>query len=180
MNFVIILATSLIVFILFRLIMSRVYCLIKKLLKSHEDSVGFSLSLSVVFFILYLQGYLGAIQGVMRNTELTNLEWYLVYTSIGMIAMLWCYFSWSFERGTKPQFSKNDFQTSAKKILVYLALMLFVFYQTYTQLNTSFGGTLEEEKELLVKVLNITIVPGIIAMYRVLNQINNLIKIKKN
>lgn len=82
--------------------------------------------------------------------------------------------------GQNHSFQKNDFQTSAKKILVYLALMLFVFYQTYTQLNTSFGGTLEEEKELLVKVLNITIVPGIIAMDRVLNQINNLIKIKKN
>ena len=115
MNFVIILATSLIVFILFRLIMSRVYCLIKKLLKSHEDSIGFSLSLSVVFFILYLQGYLGAIQGVMRNTELTNLEWYLVYTSIGMIAMLWCYFSWSFERGTKPQFSKKWLSNKCKE-----------------------------------------------------------------
>ena len=46
-------------------------------------------------------------------------------------------------------------------------------------MDTSFGGTLAEEKELLVKVVNITIVPGIIAMDRVLNQVNNLIKIKK-
>lgn len=179
MKFVIILATSLVVFILFRLIMLLVYELAKKLLKSREDSVGFSLLISIVFFIMYLQGYLGAIEGVMGSTGITNFEWYLVYTSIGIMAMLWCYFSWSFGWRTKPQFSKNDFQMTVKKIIVYAALMLFVFYQGYTQLDTSFGGTLAEEKELLVKVVNITIVPGIIAMDRVLNQVNNLIKIKK-
>ena len=43
----------------------------------------------------------------------------------------------------------------------------------------NFGENLDKEKEMPFKVVNITMVPGIIALDRVLNQINNYIKKKK-
>lgn len=179
MSFIIILVTSILVFALFRVITLLLCSLVLKLFKLPDCNTGFSLLLSIAFFLVYLQGFMGAIQGVMGKTDITNLEWYLVYTFIGIAAMLWCYFSWSFEWKAKPQFAKNDFQMIIKKIIVFSAVMLFAFYQGYTQLDMNFGGNLDEEKEMLVKVTNITIIPGIIALDRVLNQINNYIKKKK-
>lgn len=179
MNFIIILVTSIIVFALVRVLILLICNLGLKLFKVSDSNTGFSLLLSIASFILYLQVFMGAIQGLMGKTGITNLEWYLVYTLIGIAAMLWCYFSWSFAWKAKPQFAKNDSQMIIKKIIVFSAVMLFAFYQGYTQLDMNFGGNLDEEKEMLVKVTNITIIPGIIALDRVLNQINNYKKGKK-
>ena len=63
-----------------------------------------------------------------------------------------------------------------KKIIVFTIVMFFVFYQGYCQLNNRLNG---EEVDLLVVIANITIVPGIIAFDRVLNQITSLLNDNK-
>ena len=179
MSFVIIIATSILVLILFRIIILLFCSHVLKLFILSNINIEFNLTLSIAFFTIYLQGFLTAIKGIVGVTEITNLEWYMVYTFIGIAAILWCYFSWSFEWKAKPQFAKNDSQMIVKKIIVFSALTLFVFCQGYNQLNMNFGENLDKEKEMLFKVVNITMVPGIIALDRVLNQINNYIKKKK-
>lgn len=179
MSFVIIIAISISVLILFRMIILLFCSPVFKLFKLRDSNMGFNLPLSIAFFTIYLQGFLTAIKGIVGVTEITNLEWYMIYTFIGIAAILWCYFSWSFEWKAKPQFAKKDSQMIVKKIIVFSALTLFVFCQGYNQLNMNFGENLDKEKEMLFKVVNITMVPGIIALDRVLNQINNYIKKKK-
>lgn len=179
MNIVIILGASLIVFVGIRLFFIFVYWILKKIFKASSDNEKFDLCMSIAFCLMYIQTFLGAVSGVTKNNELSNAEWYFAYTFIGISLMLWCYFSWDLKLKAKPQFATQEIQMIVKKILVFLAVMIFAFYQGYTQLTVKFGATLEEEKELLVTLTNITIVPGVIALDRVLNQISNYLKKKR-
>lgn len=94
----------------------------------------------------------------------------MIYTFIGVSAILWCYFNWELEWKAKPKFGEEDIQIIVKKIFVFSAIMIFTFYQGYKQLNKQFSG---EEIDLSITVTNITIIPGIIALDRVLNQIKS-------
>jgi hypothetical protein len=179
MNIVIILGTSLIVFVGIRLFLIFLYWILKKIFKASADSEKFDLVMSIAFCLIYIQTFLGVVSGVIKNNELSNAEWYFVYTFIGISLMLWCYFSWDLKLKAKPQFATHEIQMIVKKIIVFFVVMIFSFYQGYTQLTVKFGGNLEEEKELLVTLTNITIVPGIIALDRVLSQISNYLKKKR-
>lgn len=178
MSFFIILATSIIVFLIFRIILLLLFSLVQKVFKLPDCNMEFSVLISLALLLIYLQAFLGAVEGVMGRTNITNIEWYLIYTFIGVMAIIWCYFSWDLTWKAKPQFAKEELQMSMKKITVFFAVMLFAFYQGYTQLESNFGGALEEEKELVITLTNITIIPGIIALDRVFNQISNYRKNK--
>lgn len=180
MNIVIILLVSLIVFIVSRMFFAFVYWLLAKILKLGTYNMGFDLLLSIGFYCVYVQTFLGAVQGVTNNNELSIAEWYFVYTFIGISSMIWCYFSWELKWKAKPQFAKEKMQMVVKKIIVFALVMLFAFYNGYTQLNDNFGGEINEEKNLLITLTNITIIPGIIAFDRVLNQISIFIEMKKS
>ena len=54
--------------------------------------------------------------------------------------------------------------------------MIFAFYKGYTQLDMIYGGNLDTEKEMLIKITDITIISVIIALDSVLNQIYSYIK----
>lgn len=170
MNIIIIVVTALVVMFIFRLIVLS-FCSI--LPRGNE---GFDLFFSIALLIVYLASFIGAVEGVISKVKIINLEGYLIYTFIGIASTLWCYFSWNLDWTAKPQFMKNDSQMIKKKIIVFSVLMVFAFYQGYTQLDMIYGGKLDAEKEMLVKITNITIVPGIIALDRVLNQIYSYIK----
>jgi len=171
MNFTIIIGTSVIMLLVVRIMVVLLYGCLKKVFKLPDSSMGFNLILSIAFYIMYLQGFLGAVEGVMGKNNITNLEWYLIYTFMGISAMLWCYFSWDIGWKVKPQFAKEGFYVPIKKVIVFSTVMVFVFYHGYTQLNTNFGGSFDEEKQMLTMVVNITMISGIIAFDRVLNQI---------
>ena len=53
--------------------------------------------------------------------------------------------------------------------------MLFTFYHGYAQVNKHFNG---EDVDLVITITNLTVVPGIIALDRMLNQVRNLINEK--
>ena len=178
MNIIIILVTSLMVFVVFRLFFIFLYWILGKIFKTSANSAKFGLCMSIAFYLMYIETFLGAVLEVAKNNELNNAEWYFVYTFIGISSMLWCYFSWDLKLKAKPQFAKQEIQMILKKIIVFGAVMMFSFYQGYTQLAVKFGESFEAEKELLVTLTNITIIPGIIALDRVLNQISNYMKKK--
>lgn len=172
MNIAIILATSLMVFAGFRLLFIFLSWALNKLFASISDNTKFDLIMSIAFFFMFIQCFLGAVQGVTKNNELSNAEWYFVYTFVGISAMIWCYFSWELKVKARPQFAKEKTQMIVKKILVFAVVMAFAFYHGYTQLNEKFGGGLDEDKKVLITLTNVTIIPGIIAFDRVLNQMS--------
>ena len=58
--------------------------------------------------------------------------------------------------------------------------MIEAFAYGYIQLNQKFSDTfVEDDKILLMAIVNITIIPGIIAFDRVLNQIKLYINLKE-
>lgn len=56
----------------------------------NRDNMKFDLFISLCFLIGYIQTFIGATEGVFNNRYLSNLEWYFVYTFIGISMILWC------------------------------------------------------------------------------------------
>lgn len=179
MSIAIILASSLIVLIVVRMIMILLYWILGKIFKSSKDVMKFDLVMSVAFYIIYIQGFLGTAQGILQNNKLSNAEWYFIYTFIGISSIIWCYFSWDLKWKARPQFAKVEIPMIIKKIIVFFLVMVFAFYYGYTQLNENFGGSIDEEEKLLATLTNITIISGIIAFDRVLNQVSNYLKVRE-
>lgn len=179
MKITLILGISIILFIVIRIPFVVIYWLSEKISKSSCKSEKLDLFLSIAFFFMYLEGFLGAAQEVANSCGLSNAEWYFVYTYIGVSAIIWCYFSWELKWKAKPQFAKQKPQMIVKKTIVFFCVMLFAFYNGYTQLSKNFGGGIDDETNLLVTLTNITIIPGVIAFDRVLNQISNYLNEKR-
>lgn len=178
MHFIILIITSLIVFIVARLIFALIYESLCKLFKSSgKDNMSFGVNLlfSLAFLGIYIQAFSGALQAVEQYMK-TSLELYLVLVSIGVISMLWCYFRWDFKFKSRPRFGVNDKMTIIKKIFVYAVVMCFTFYYGYTNINKLVYG---QEIDMTIMITNATIIPIIIALDRILNQIMNFIKQKE-
>lgn len=94
---------------------------------------------------------------------------------------MWCYFSWRLKWNARPQFAKNEKEMILKKIIVFLGVMILSFAYGYIQLNQKFSSdnTAEDANILLMAIVNITIIPEIIALDRVLNQIKLYINSKE-
>lgn len=175
MNIAIILVTSLIVFMFSRLFFIFLYWILGKLFKTSTDNVKFDLGMSIAYYFIYIQAFLGASLGVAKNIELSYAEWYFICTFIGISSMLWCYFSWDMKFKAKPIFGLNDKQVIAKKITVFAVVMIISFVNGYgTMCKDYFGKELFPE----IKILNATMIVGIIAFDRLLNQVANYKKIK--
>lgn len=176
MNIAIILLVSLIVFWGIRLVLIFLYWVIQKIFKLSEGNMSFDLGISIFFYIMYIQAFLGSVLGVSRNSELSNMEWYFVYTFIGIISMLWCYFSWDLRLKAKPKLGLNDKQVIVKKIVVFALVMVISIINGYDAMCKEFSG---ENDFWGIRVLNSTMIVGIIAFDRVLNQVVNYLKIYK-
>ncbi len=175
MNIVIILVASLLVFIGIRTFLIFLYWLLGKIFKASDGNLKFDLGMSIAFYCMYMQGFLGATMGVTKSNELSSAEWYFVYTFIGIISMLWCYFSWDLKFKAKPRFGLNDKQVVIKKISVFALVMIISFINGYGTMCKEFYG---EDMFPEIRVLNATMIVGIIAFDRCLNQIANYQKLK--
>lgn len=176
MNIVLILFTSLIVFIGIRLVFVFLYWILQKMFRLSGDNLKFDFGMSVGFYGVYIQSFLGAVLGVAKNNELNNTEWYFVYTFIGIVSMLWCYFSWDMRLRALPKFGLNDKQVVIKKITVFALVMFFSFINGYADMCEEFNM---HEMFPEIKVLNSTMIVGVIAFDRFLNQIANYKKLKQ-
>lgn len=172
MNFLIILVTALIILIIMRIGFTVLYWVLCRVCKV-SNNTKFYLSISIFFLFGYIQGLVGATEGVLKNNNLSNLDWYCVYTFIGISMILWCYFDWEPKLGSMPKFSTNNKQIAVKKIFVFLGIMLFSLYYGYEALNKVVDG---KEIDVIATITNATIVPGVIALDRVLNQLQLLRK----
>ena len=181
MKIVIILMMSLALFCVIRAITILLYMLIEKKYKVKDDGEKFELILSICFYWIYIFCFLVAAKNVSTIYKLSNLEWYIIYTYIGMISVVWCYFSWRLKWNARPQFAKNEKEMILKKIIVFLGVMILSFAYGYIQLNQKFSSdnTAEDANILLMAIVNITIIPEIIALDRVINQIKLYINSKE-
>lgn len=167
MNIILILFSSLITFEGMRILFIGIYYVMCKIFKA-SNNMKFSLAMSIFFLLGYIQAFLGATEGVAKQRTFSNLEEYIIYTLIGISMMLWCYFSWDFKFKSFPKFGINNKQIIIKKILVFTFIMIFSFYYGYENLIKIIN---KKEIDIFIAITNITIVPGIIALDRVLNQI---------
>jgi hypothetical protein len=142
-----------------------------KILKTSTlTSDKFDLGMSVAFLIIYLQSYIGAIQVV--DKRLSDLDWYILFTLIGIIGILWCYFKWDLKINSYPKFNPNKQQIAIKKIIVFLGVMAFSFCFGYNYIEHNVGG---KEIDISLQLINVTTISGIIAFDRVINQFQILI-----
>lgn len=167
MNFFLIFLTALITLMIIRSGFIVLYNGLCKIFKV-TDNTKFYLGISSFFLLGYIQALIGAVEGVSTNRSLSNLDWYCVYTYIGISMILWCYFSWSPKLWSIPKFSTDNKQIAIKKVFVFLGIMLFSLYNGYETLNKIVSG---KDINVITAITNATIVPGVIALDRVLNQL---------
>lgn len=136
--------------------------------------------ISFVLVLIYLVGYAFIVKFVMNRVSGTPLEWYLVFAWMGISLILWCYCEWGFEAKTWVRFADDEYM-AIKKISAYSFALIVVFYLGYLKLGHEMGDYSNLNEKVLVDVMNVTIVSGMIAVDRILNQIKNLhvISVKK-
>ena len=129
--FVVFLGCRLLVVLLYELLLRVLNVLIKKSIGEFMDlseNTKFELAISVGFFMICLQALVGAIEGVISNWNIdSNLEWYIIYTSIGISAILWCYLNWQLRWKAKPSFGADSSSIMIKKIVVFFGLCFLHF-----------------------------------------------------
>lgn len=168
MYFIVVLLSSLIVFVVTRLFLIFVGKISSMLLKLSDNNLRKKdMILSVSFLVIYIQGFTGAVQGVINRGELSNLEWYMTYTCIGIACIIWCYFKWELAFKALPQFEYDKKAMAIKKILVFSLVMIISFYYGFAQTEKVING---KEVDTLLIIANATIIPGIIALDRIFNQ----------
>lgn len=175
MNFFIILIVSIIVFIPTRLIFIFANWIYAKVFKK-ENNMTFDIVISTVFLAAYMESLYGAMLGVAKNNEISDIEGYLIAVFFGIASILWCYFSWDLRLKAKPKFGVNDKQIAIKKVIIFVIIMVFSFANGY---NTVYKEVYGQEILEGVNIINATIIIGIIAFDRVLNQVANCIKMDK-
>lgn len=169
-NIVIELLSALLVFMMLKIIIVIACKGTRKVLKIPEDKeMTYSFYLSVVIQVAFIMTWFQSIVAGSNLLELTNLEAYISLCLIGVFSVLWCYFSWDIEhifvfpRKAKPK------ERRAKKLLVYLLIYIFVVCQGYYQVLHAIDKNYEVNA--LLSVSYYSIVVGIIALDRIMNQL---------
>lgn len=171
MNLLKIFSTSFLYFFAFRcgiLGLSLILCKLLKLPLNDTKFIFEEMLLSIAFWFAYIYLY---IWRVLKQNNLSDIEWYIVCTFIGVSLITWCYFDWDYKLKAVPHFGTNSIQMIKKKIIVFIFVMAFSFFYGYATLNNVAGV---KEIDIVATITNVTIISGIIAFDRVLNQIMNL------
>lgn len=137
------------------------------------NPIMYSLGCLGVFFVLW--GIAVVFFGVPRQTDasLENLVWYVVFTFLGVVSIIWCYFRWDFDWKARPRFEVDKTVMALKKIIVFGVVMGFAFYYGYKQMDAKFNNV---DVDNTLTIYNVTLISGIIALDRVLNQVSFVYK----
>lgn len=175
MSLFVIALSSIIVLILVRALMLIVLKVLALIFKYSDANLADRNPLfSIIFLVIYIQGFFGAVLGVSSSKELSDLEWYIVYTCMGVACIVWCYFKWELSWKALPKLEDNTaIAIKIKKIIVYSFVMIISFHYGYGQTKKLLSGN---DVDGLLIIANATIIPGIIALDRVFNQIQSLRK----
>ncbi len=164
MNFVRILVVTIIMFFI------SIYKNVSKISKKpfFKKLLDRSLIDSCMFIFIFLFLYGSTVEAATNLWTIGNFEWYLIFMFIGITCVLWIYFKWEFTKFF-PRIDVNNKEILAvKKIIIFTIVMLLSFIYGYAQILKIAVG---KEIEPLTLVANYTIIPGIIALDRVMNQV---------
>jgi len=164
MNFAIILLPSLIALVITRIPFTLIYNSQKEEQKPFERillSFGI-LGSYIVIWAVIVQLYMN-----VKQVD-DNLLWYCIFTYFGVVSIIWCYLRWDLKWKAIPKFEENKMLVALKKTVVFVIVMLFAFYHGYKQMDAAFRNLKVDD---VLVVYNVTMISGIIALDRVLNQI---------
>lgn len=176
MIFFVIVIIAFVMFILTRILLillSKILLLVFK--EINQNPVERDFGMSMVFLLMYVSFYVKAMEVINKTNIIGNFDWYLIYTFIGITCVLWIYFKWEFSMFV-PRIELDKKTLAIKKIVIFTIVMLTSFCYGYAQILKITDG---KEIEALTLVANYTIIPGIIALDRVMNQVICLIEITK-
>lgn len=157
-----------IVFLMFKCILVAVS---KALEMNKERTKKFDIFLSIIVQLFFILVWVASLHSMNKRFILSDIECYISLWLIGFFCVIWCYFSWDIDRiFVKPRKAKAE-ERRKKKILIYLLILIFVIMQGYYQTLHAIGIKTSEEIYTLFSVTNYSIVVGVIALDRLLNQI---------
>ena len=173
MNFAIILLVSLVAFLCTRILFTLVYTLLLNAQKE-SDKTFERVLLSCVMLGTFIVIWSVTIYNCMIKKQVTdNLVWYVIFTFFGISAIIWCYFRWDLKWKAKPKLEEDKIVLALKKTLVFTLVMIFAFYHGYKQMDAIFKDV---KADSTLTVYNVTLISGIIALDRVLNQATSAYK----
>lgn len=145
---------------------------VAKVFKKLED-LFYTLSpvfFSLIAFLTFLLLWGIAILVYLVKMKVSNeLFFYVVFTFFGVAAIIWCYFRWDFKWRAKLRFEGDKLVMPLKKSIVFFVVMVIAFCYGYSQLNALLKANAKVDHELAV--YNATMISGMIALDRVLNQV---------
>lgn len=131
----------------------------------------FDIFMSLTLLIIFLSALTTSIHQVSLKNSMTNLEWYILFVLIGISCILWCYFKW---RQTSymslPRFTEDD-ESTKKKAIIFLLVFIFSVVLGYKQVLSYLKA---QHVDSAFYLTNATIVAGMIAFDRFLNQIHHI------
>lgn len=172
-NIIVMLLSALLLFILYKVfiiflckfinfIFGRIYK------KAGNTQMSFSISLSIGVQVVFISIWILAIsRGNVLG--LTNLQAYAALCITSFFSVFWCYFSWDIEHIFVLPRKAKPTERRIKKIILYTLIYIFTVFQGYYQ--TMHAINKESEISALLSVANYSIVVGIIALDRIMNQI---------
>lgn len=162
--------TTAIVFMFYKgllVLVSRV--LTKTICKHVKGESSFELTISIAAQVLFLSIWMITWTSLASKYSIDNLIFYISFCLIGVFCVIWCYFSWDIEHiFVMPRKAKAKHK-KIKKIVLYTLIFIFVMCQGYFQTLHALDPTVEVN--VLFQVTNYSIVVGIIALDRIMNQI---------
>lgn len=163
---------ALVFFGLFKLLLVGIYKFIdKKCNCSSEGKRKFDLFGSCSMISVFVFMWLFSMEKVLVKFPLTDLEIYISFIVIGVICVIWCYFSWDAERIlVKPCVATRE-ERRIKRIIIYVLITIFVLVQGYYQTLHVMNPKYEIDK--LFSIANNSVIVAVIALDRVMNQIFN-------
>lgn len=162
--------TTAIVFMFYKGILVLASRVLRKTICKHVKGEGaFELAVSVAAQVLFLAIWVISWGILATRYPIDNLVFYISFCLIGVFCVIWCYFSWDIEHiFVMPRKAKEE-ERKIKKIVIYTLIFIFVMCQGYFQTLHALDPSVEVN--VLFQVTNYSIVVGIIALDRIMNQI---------
>lgn len=173
MGFIKVVIISIALFFIWRLLFIGINVLGNYLYKSKDSNPFSGILFSIIFWLFYILIFGSVAQVVIPINDGNFLEWYYVFCFIGIASVIWCYFDWELKWKAIPTMTISEKKVSYKKIIVYVIAMIITLVYGYRNVNKILNN---QEIDLFIAIINATILPSIIAVDRILNQIRNFKK----
>lgn len=173
MNFLKVVIISIICFIIWRFLFIGINEGFNHFSKSEDSNPFSSILFSIAFWMFYILIFGVMAKGIIPINDGNLIEWYGVFCFWGIASIIWCYFDWELKWNAIPTMSCSDKKVSYKKIIVYVIAMIITLVYGYSNVNKILNN---QDIDIFIAIVNATILPSIIAVDRILNQIHTFKK----